>query len=103
MLERDGIIQRFEYSLEAVLRVLTRVLAHEKPGFESRGSRDTIRQAILAGYVQDEVVWLLMWKARNQAVHGYIPEIAEAIVAELPAFLIELQRVIGALQVRYPG
>ena len=100
LLARDGCIQRFEYSLEAVLRALGQVLAYESPEFTPRGSRDIVRQAVLAGYVADDAIWLEMWQARNHTVHGYIPEVAADIFQNLPRFCVELRRVADALHQR---
>ncbi len=86
-IERDGAIQRFEYSFELSWKTLKTVL--EYLGVEDCKSP---RKALQAGFIQgliqakDHDVWLKMLDDRNQTTHIYHEEVAISIFSHLQAY-----------------
>ena len=93
-LERQGLIQAFEFTHELAWNTL-------KDFLESRGttrlygSRDATREAFAKGLIENGEAWMEMIKSRNQTSHTYNAETADAIaraitssyVAEFETFL----------------
>ena len=69
-LEKDGMVQRFEYTQELAWKVLKNYLEYQ--GTERLGgSRDTIRQAYSMGLIQNTEPWFDMLESRNETAHVY--------------------------------
>jgi len=89
-LERQGVIQGFEYTHELAWNVLKDYL--EFQGIVGLiGSRDTTREAFKRALIPDGEVWMEMIKSRNLISHGYDQATAEKIYAAIrseyfPAF-----------------
>ena len=81
-LERNGLVQRFEFTLDLSWKVLKDFL--EEKGFDFKPSpKDTIRQAFESGYIdyaQDLIDGL---EIRNELSHDYNGEKFEKSEAEL--------------------
>jgi nucleotidyltransferase substrate binding protein (TIGR01987 family) len=77
-LERQGLIQAFEFTHELAWKTL-------KDFLESRGSdkifgsKDATRQGFANGLVADGEVWMDMIKSRNQTSHTYNEDTARQI------------------------
>lgn len=78
-LEKQGLIQAFEYTHELAWNTLKDFLA-ERGNNEIYGSRDATRAAFALGIITDGDVWMNMIKSRNQTSHTYNEEIASQIV-----------------------
>ena len=72
-LERDGVIQRFEYTQELAWKTLKCYIEHQE-GFSIMGSRDTIRQAFKMGIIHNASPWFDMLESRNITSHIYDEE-----------------------------
>ena len=72
-LERDGVIQRFEYTQELAWKTLKCYIEHQE-GFSIMGSRDTIRQAFKMGIIHNTSPWFDMLESRNITSHVYDEE-----------------------------
>jgi len=55
-------------------------------GIDASTPRDVLRQAFLAGWIDDELGTLRMLEARNLTSHTYDEDLARGIYAEIPAF-----------------
>lgn len=78
-LEKQGVIQGFEYSYELGWNTLKDFLVWQ--GIEGiTGSRDTIREAFSKNLVTDGQGWMNMLQDRNRTSHTYNEETAEAIL-----------------------
>ena len=90
-LEKQGLIQGFEFTHELAWNVLKDYL--ENKGFTGIiGSRDTTRLAFKNDLIADGDAWMDMIKARNQTSHTYNLAVAEDIAQQVlqrfyPAFL----------------
>lgn len=99
-LEKQGLIQSFEFTHELAWNVMKDYFAYQgNPAVT--GSRDAVREAFSAGMIQDGGVWMSMIKSRNQTSHTYNQGIADAIVelilnlyhTEFMSFLLFMQQL----------
>jgi nucleotidyltransferase substrate binding protein (TIGR01987 family) len=77
-LERQGLIQAFEFVFELAWNLLKDYFLYQgNPAIS--GSRDAIRMAFKQGLVDDGEGWMEMIKSRNQSAHTYNESIAVEI------------------------
>jgi len=83
-LERQGLIQAFEFTHELSWKTLKDFLA-SRGVEELYGSRDTTREAFAQGLVRDGEAWMEMIRHRNLSTHTYdegtVQEIVTAVVS----------------------
>lgn len=100
-LEKQGVIQSFEYCYELAWNTI-------KDFYESQGemgiqgSRDAIRLAFRRGLIENGDTWMDMIKSRTLTSHTYNEDVAEAIAQAIfdqyyPAFL-KLQEKLKQLE-----
>jgi len=77
-LEKQGLIQGFEYTHELAWNTLKDYLEYQGDA-TIRGSRDTTREAFALGLIPDGEGWMDMIKSRNLSSHTYNLETAEQI------------------------
>lgn len=77
-IEKQGLIQTFEFTHELAWKTLKDLLEH-KGNTEIYGSKDATRKAFQLGLINDGEVWMEMIKSRNQSSHTYNESIAEEI------------------------
>ena len=101
---RDGLIQRFEFSYEISHKILKRFLQNISANaeqFDEMSFADLIRSAnrqnLLLGNWQH---WKKYRDMRNRTSHTYDEQIAISIVAEIPAFLKEIQYLLAKIKER---
>ena len=76
-LEKEGTIQRFEFTHELAWKVMKDYLEYE--GITGiTGSRSATRQAFNKGIIADGQIWMDMIESRNKTVHTYLDEILES-------------------------
>ncbi len=81
-LEKEGAIQRFEYTQELAWRVITDF--YKSLGNEYlQGSRDAFRLAFQRGLITRGEELLESIKSRNMTAHAYNKEIAEKILHDI--------------------
>lgn len=68
-LELAGLIQTFEFTFELSWKTMKDLLTSE--GYEVLSPRETIRQAFVAGIIQDPETWLTALESRNRLTHTY--------------------------------
>jgi len=81
-LEREGLIQRFEYTFELAWKTL-QDLFKEKGYIGITGPNPVIEQAFTDGYISDSKAWARMAKSRNLTSHTYNEETAEDIAEDI--------------------
>jgi len=81
-LERQGIIQSFEYTHELAWKVMQDFFVYQG-NTEIRGSRDATRQAFSAELIADGDNWMEMIKSRNLSSHTYNEAISEEIYRQI--------------------
>ena len=92
ILEKQGVIQAFEYNHELAWKTLKDFL--ESRGHrEIYGSRDAIREAFSLELIDDGDIWMEMIKSRNLTSHTYDEGTADEIIALIRDFYYrEFQR-----------
>jgi nucleotidyltransferase substrate binding protein (TIGR01987 family) len=81
-LEKQGLIQGFEYTHELAWNVLKDYL--EEAGISGIvGSKGATREAFKNGLIVDGDSWMEMIKSRNLSSHTYNQEIAEEVVTNI--------------------
>lgn len=77
-LERQGLIQAFEFTHELAWNVMKDYLAYQgNPDIS--GSRDAVRTCFALGLIEDGEGWMEMIKSRNQTSRTYNESVAQEI------------------------
>lgn len=77
LLEKQGLIQAFEFTHELAWNMLKDYLEYQG-NQEIRGSRDAIREAFKVGLIVDGDMWMETIKARNITSHTYDEELVQS-------------------------
>lgn len=77
-LEKQGLIQCFEYTHELAWKTLKDFL--EDQGLEIFGSKDAIREAYKLGIIADGEIWMQMIKSHNLTSHIYDEKVVDDIL-----------------------
>ncbi len=98
LLERDGTIQRFEYTFETFWKLCQRYLSAQE-GIQAASPKACMRGlgeiGLLDGHETTEA--LAMVDDRNDTVHVYRNEVAAAIHARIPGHTALMSGVIAAI------
>lgn len=100
-LEREGVIQRFEYTYELFIRTLEDLIKFQDGAQESlRGSRDILAAALQRGLITDHDGWRAMVKSRNETTHIYdeakVNEIVHLIISRYFPLMEQLYTTLEA-------
>lgn len=76
-LDRDGVIQRFEFTFELFWKAIKVLM--EQEGFECVGPRSCIKEGAKRGFVAEGEMLLDMLEDRNKASHVYDESTAQEI------------------------
>lgn len=79
ILQKQGIIQCFEYTFELAWKTLQDFLIEERGYADAKGPRPALEQAFQDGIIKDGITWLDMLKSRNLTTHLYDEKEVEAI------------------------
>ena len=82
LLEKQGMIQAFEYTHELAWNVMNDFFEHQG-ATNIRGSRDATREAFQNRLIEDGEAWMQMIMARNLTSHAYDQINAEQALAEI--------------------
>lgn len=88
--ERDGLVQRFEFTHGLSWKLMKAYAEYQ--GYDGiGGSRDATRKAFEMNLIPDGQIWMDMIKSRNDISHNYDDEIATDVVDNiLNVFYLEL-------------
>ena len=78
-IEKDGLIQRFEFTHELAWKLMMSFCKHQSPEKELFGSKDSTRWAFEHGLIVEGEVWMEMIASRNMTSHNYDGEVAEEV------------------------
>ncbi|MEL6711497.1 MAG: nucleotidyltransferase substrate binding protein [Pseudomonadota bacterium] len=70
-LEQEGVIQRFEYTMELAWKVMADYLEYENVVFPQKTPRTVIRKAFESHLIHAGDTWMRALDARNQMSHVY--------------------------------
>lgn len=93
-LEKQGLIQAFEYTHELAWKTLGDFLKHQGNS-EIYGSKDASRAAFNLGLVEKGDVWMDMIKSRNMTSHTYNEAVTEEIIKSI---IYDYYPAFGALE-----
>ena len=80
-LERQGLIQAFEFTHELAWNTLKDFLTSRGTAATLYGSRDATRAAFAAELIEDGEAWMKMIEHRNESSHTYNDDVAAKIMA----------------------
>ncbi len=86
-LEKDGTIQRFEFTVELMWKTLKTILHYQ--GIECFSPRDCIKKAFRHGIIDDDEILLDMLEDRNLSSHIYDSHTAEKIFERIKKVYIK--------------
>ena len=97
---RDGVIQRFEYTMDLSWKMIQRYLKHIVQVEESaiRTKKDLFREAGRLGVISNVEAWFGYYEARNETSHTYDPQIAESVFEQAELFLPDAISLLEALK-----
>lgn len=98
-LEKDGLIQRFEYTHELAWKVMKDYLKYQGT-VDLGGSRDAIREAFKINLVEDGESWMDMIKSRNLTAHTYNDSVASEIFLKI---VINYYPLFKSFQIQMEG
>ncbi len=82
-LEKQGLIQAFEFTFELSWKVLKDFLEYKGNSDKIYGSRDAITSAVSVNLIKNSHNWIQMIKSRNLTSHIYDEELIEDIIQEI--------------------
>ena len=82
-LEREGVIQRFDYTFELAWNTLKDRLEHDGISLATVTPRSVIREAVQAKVIGEGETWLDMLTDRNLMSHTYDAEKFEAVIRRI--------------------
>jgi nucleotidyltransferase substrate binding protein (TIGR01987 family) len=96
-LEKQGVIQSFEFTHEVAWNLLKDYI-EDKGGQNLIGSKDTSREAFQRGLIENGEAWMAMIASRNQTSHTYNEATAEDVFKKItltfhPEFLVLVQKM----------
>lgn len=95
-LDRDGIIQRFEFTFELLWKVVQEYAKYK--GIETASPRDAFRVANDIKLIDDANIWFEFLKNRNLSTHIYSESDAIQISTQIPNFIIETDKIISKIE-----
>lgn len=103
-LEKEGVIQRFEYTFELGWKTIKDYLVYSGIQFSVISPRDVLREAFQARVIADGTVWIAMLDDRNLLSHTYDQAIFERVLGTIHnEYLGPLQDLQKFLQERKAG
>lgn len=98
-LDKDGVIQRFEFTVELVWKTLKRVLEYNKLNCYS--PRDCLKQAFRYGFIEDDEIILDMLDDRNRSSHIYDEATSEEIFIRIKKVYVQaIEQILKELYKR---
>jgi nucleotidyltransferase substrate binding protein (TIGR01987 family) len=98
LLERDGIIQRFEYCLEISWNSARKVLQYQ--GYNVDTPRNIFREMAKIGWIHNPDQWIEFLEARNKTSHLYHEEVANELLKLVPTFLAASHELLKILELK---
>lgn len=99
-LDKDGVIQRFEFTSELFWKTLKIFLAYK--GIETRTPRDSLKEAFRINLIEDEKLFLNMLEDRNKTSHIYDESTADDIFVRIKNEYVQLiEKTIQKIKTKY--
>ena len=97
-LERDGVIQRFEYCFELAWKMIRKSLLALGRNEVSASPKPLFREALNEGWIENSKDWLAFTEARNSTSHLYNKKEAEKIYQVIKTFPAKAKFLLKKLQ-----
>ena len=95
-LERDGCIQRFEFTYELFWKTLKKILKFK--GVIVNNPRDVFREAAKEGLIEDPKFWFEVITKRNLTTHTYREESSIEVFEALPEIAKRIEIVVDKIK-----
>ena len=95
-LERDGLIQRFEFCVELSWKSAKKILSLNS--IESDTPKNVFRELAQLGWIENPDLWIEFLAQRNKASHIYNEEIALEVFNIIPSFILESKKLLETLE-----
>jgi len=95
-LERDGVIQRFEYTVELLWKISKKVL--QESGVTAVAPKEVIKELANIGWINNPEEFLTYLKMRNESSHSYKEEVAKLIFESAKGFAPACNALIKILK-----
>jgi nucleotidyltransferase substrate binding protein (TIGR01987 family) len=96
-LDKDGVIQRFEFTFELLWETLRVFLEYQ--GIETKTPRNAFKEAFKLGIIKDEELSLDMIEDRNLTSHVYNKKIADEIFNNIKKkYTSQIRSILEELQ-----
>lgn len=95
-LDRDGLIQRFEFTFELLWKTIQEYAKFK--GIEVVSPRDAFRIAGELKLIDNPNVWFDFLKDRNLTTHLYSDDEAAKIASHIPNFVAETEKLISKIK-----
>lgn len=96
-LEKDGVIQRFEFTFELAWKTLQDYFAQESGYTDIKGPRTVLKQAVQDGLLTDGHTWLQMLNSRNELTHVYDETESRQILDDVVMTYLDLLRELDVV------
>ncbi len=99
-LARDGVIQRFEYTIDLSWKLLQRYLKQVAQIDDTviRTKKDLFREAARLGLIADVGTWIENYEARNETSHTYNARVAKRVFERARISVGDARRLLEALR-----
>lgn len=94
-LDRDGVIQRFEFTFELVWKAIQEYA--RLSGLEVVSPKDAFRVAADLKLIENPEDWFTFLKDRNETTHLYSEDQAREIFSHIPNFIEKVESLISKL------
>jgi len=96
-LEKDGTIQRFEFTVELLWKTFKIVLQYN--GIDCSSPRNCVKEAFKNGFLEDDEVILDMLEDRNKSSHIYDEQVSEEIFQRVKnVYVTYVERAVKLLR-----
>ena len=96
-LEKDGVIQRFEFTFEQLWKTLKIFLEHQ--GIIVKTPRDSLKEAFRINLIEDEETFFDMMEDRNRTSHIYDKEVSEEIFKKIKSSYVQaIEKVLEKMK-----
>ena len=98
-LEKDGVIQRFEFTFELMWKTSKLVLSEK--GINLSNPKDTVKELFRQGWITEEQPALIMLEDRNKTSHTYNKETSDLICERIKtSHVILLENILSKLTIQ---
>lgn len=98
-LEKDGTIQRFEFTFELSWKLMQAVLSDQHK--QTYGVKTIIRESAKLGLIDSPTKWFGFLDARNLTAHTYKQETADEVLKKAKKFGIIVKKFVKEVEILY--